>query len=175
MLLLAARSRFRRVAFHPETRQTHPRGIPWPLFVLLLVANGWFVRARLFLYLPDGPTANRRARSAMVRVAFFLAGWGAAFATLPTLWVGAAPRPGWPGSFRASASLTTSPRTNPPPSLQSPLRRPAPKEDLDEDLGSSLDARIKPAARHPRQCRSQSEPAPFAPPRECRWRPRPGR
>ncbi len=66
------------------------RGIPWPLFVILLLANGWFVRARPFLYLPDGPTANRRARSAMVRVAFFLAGWVAAFATLPTLWVGAA-------------------------------------------------------------------------------------
>ena len=52
---------------------------PWPLFVSLLLANGWFVRPRAFR---DPKTMLPRAQK---RLLGFLAAWGAAFAFLPTL------------------------------------------------------------------------------------------
>jgi hypothetical protein len=61
------------------------RGIPWPLFVSLLVANGWFVRPRGFPHLPGGPPPLVRIRHALFRLVGFAAAWLAAFAWLPTL------------------------------------------------------------------------------------------
>jgi hypothetical protein len=66
------------------------RGIPWPIFVSLLVANGWFLNARPFRYITGGPATTKRLKRALLRIPFFLAGWGIAFAALPSAWVGAA-------------------------------------------------------------------------------------
>ena len=62
---------------------------PWPLFVSLLIANGWFLRPQAFAQKKDGPTVRQRIRNAMVRLGIFAALWITAFATLPTLLVGA--------------------------------------------------------------------------------------
>lgn len=58
---------------------------PWPLFVSLLIANGWFLRPLAFAQKKNGPTAQQRIKIAMVRLALFVALWVAAFVTLPTL------------------------------------------------------------------------------------------
>ncbi|MEN8158624.1 MAG: hypothetical protein ABFS41_00985 [Myxococcota bacterium] len=70
------------------------RGVPWPLFVSLLVANGWFVRPRGFAHLEGGPPPQVRAQWALFRVVGFAAAWIAAFTWLPTLPV-AAGLAGW--------------------------------------------------------------------------------
>jgi hypothetical protein len=66
------------------------RAIPWPLFVSLLLANGWFVRPRVFGYREGGPSTQRRLAWAALRLLGFTAAWAAAFWWLPTLWVAAA-------------------------------------------------------------------------------------
>jgi hypothetical protein len=59
------------------------KGIPWPLFASLLIANGWFANARGF-------RSARHIRMALVRLLGFVGAWLAAFAWLPTLPVAAA-------------------------------------------------------------------------------------
>lgn len=59
------------------------RGIPWPLFASLLIANGWFLNARGF-------KSVRHVLLAGLRLVGFVAGWVVAFATLPTIPVGLA-------------------------------------------------------------------------------------
>jgi len=59
------------------------RGIPWPVFASLLVANGWFVSARGF-------KSTRHVVNAGVRLLVFAGAWAAALAWLPTLPVAAA-------------------------------------------------------------------------------------
>ena len=59
------------------------RGIPWPIFASLLVANGWFMSAR-------GLKSQTRVAYAAVRLLGFLGAWIAAFAWLPALPVAAA-------------------------------------------------------------------------------------
>jgi hypothetical protein len=61
------------------------RGIPWPIFVSLLVANGWFVRPHGFGHLRNGPSPGRRLFRAMLRLVGFVAAWAVAFAWLPTV------------------------------------------------------------------------------------------
>ena len=64
------------------------KGIPWPLFVLLLLANGNFWRPRGFALQRRGPDdVERRALRAMLKLALFIAGWIAAFVLLPAGWV----------------------------------------------------------------------------------------
>ena len=64
------------------------KGIPWPLFVLLLLANGNFWRPRGFALQRGGPDhVGRRAQLAMLKLALFAAGWIAAFELLPAGWV----------------------------------------------------------------------------------------
>jgi len=72
---------------HP---QLDARAVPWPLFVALMVANGWFVWPRGFPHLAHGPSPNRRVLFSMLRLVLFTAAWCWAFAALPTLWVAAA-------------------------------------------------------------------------------------
>ena len=64
------------------------RGIPWPLFMSLLVANGWFTKPQTFGYQPGGPSTNQKITNAAIRIPIFVGAWAIAFATLPTLWVG---------------------------------------------------------------------------------------
>jgi hypothetical protein len=66
------------------------RGIPWPVFVSLLVANGWFVAPRGFAQRQNGPSAESRVVRAGLRLLGFAGAWAAAFWWLPTLWVVAA-------------------------------------------------------------------------------------
>jgi hypothetical protein len=66
------------------------RGIPWPLFMSLLVANGWFLRPKPFPYIRGGPSAQQRVKRAMLRIPFFVAAWVLALTQLPSLWVGIA-------------------------------------------------------------------------------------
>ena len=76
------------------------RGVPWALFVPLLIANGWFVRPQAFVGgIPD-------IKKAALRLVAFVAAWIAAFAWLPTLpvavalaaWVAfIAPKVSWVG------------------------------------------------------------------------------
>ena len=63
-------------------------GAPWPLFVLLLLANGNFWRPKGLGLQRRGPDdVTPRAKRALVKLALFTAGWIAAFALLPTGWV----------------------------------------------------------------------------------------
>lgn len=54
------------------------RGAPWPVFVALLLANGWFLR-------PRGFRATSLVTAAAVRLLAFITVWIAAFVWLPTL------------------------------------------------------------------------------------------
>jgi hypothetical protein len=64
------------------------QGIPWPLFVLLLLANGNFWRPKGFALQRRGPDdVGARARRAAGKLALFSAGWITAFAVLPAGWV----------------------------------------------------------------------------------------
>jgi hypothetical protein len=58
---------------------------PWPLFVSLLIANGWFLRPLAFAQTKNGPTPTQRIKIAGIRLGIFAALWIAAFALLPTL------------------------------------------------------------------------------------------
>ncbi len=62
------------------------RPAPWPVFVTLLLANGWFLRPVPFDQRAGEDTVPRRIRNAMLRVPLFVAGWIAAGLLLPT-WV----------------------------------------------------------------------------------------
>ena len=61
------------------------RGAPWPVFVALLIANGWFVEPRGFGNREGGPSPLKRIRNAALRLLGFAGAWLAAFAWLPTL------------------------------------------------------------------------------------------
>jgi len=64
------------------------KGTPWPLFVLLLLANGNFWRPKGFALARGGADdVGRRAQRAMLKLALFAAGWIGAFALLPAGWV----------------------------------------------------------------------------------------
>ncbi|MDJ0788877.1 MAG: hypothetical protein QNK05_18875 [Myxococcota bacterium] len=58
---------------------------PWPIFVTLLLANGWFLRPAPFDQ-RAGDSVPRRIRNAALRVPLFVAGWIAAGWLLPS-WV----------------------------------------------------------------------------------------
>jgi hypothetical protein len=64
------------------------KGIPWPLFVLLLLANGNFWRPKGFALQRRGPDdVGARAKRAALKLALFAAAWIMAFALLPVGWV----------------------------------------------------------------------------------------
>jgi len=63
------------------------KGRPFPVFVALLLANGWFIRPVPFLLTNSKLTPLQRAKRAMRRIPFFFASWIAAFLILPTNWV----------------------------------------------------------------------------------------
>ena len=68
----------------PELDRKAP---PWSLFVLMLLAHGWFLRPKPF---PLGrPNEKPSAHPATIipRILAFVGAWIAAFALLPTSWV----------------------------------------------------------------------------------------
>jgi peroxiredoxin len=71
-------------AAYDDQPEMDSASIPWPLFVSLLIANGWFLRPVPFGQRKHGPTPQQRIQIAMVRLGGFAALWIAAFAMLPT-------------------------------------------------------------------------------------------
>ena len=71
-----------------EPTQVDMKGIPWPLFVLLLLATGNFWRPKGFGLARRGTddVAGQAARAA-AKLALFIAAWSATFAFLPASWV----------------------------------------------------------------------------------------
>lgn len=67
---------------------------PWPLFVMLLLANGWFLQPVPFNYRPGEDTVPKRIRNAMLRLAGFVAVWIAAGLLLP-IWIVVLAFAGW--------------------------------------------------------------------------------
>jgi len=68
--------------------------VPWPVFVTLLLANGWFLRPRPFDQRKNGPTVAARQRNALLRIPLFIAVLIAAFLYLP-VWVAGLALAGW--------------------------------------------------------------------------------
>jgi hypothetical protein len=68
--------------------------VPWPLFVALLLANGWFLGPVPFDQRPGKDTVPQRQRNAMRRIPLFVAAWIAAGLLLP-MWVVALAFAGW--------------------------------------------------------------------------------
>ena len=66
------------------------KGRPFPVFVALLLANGWFIRPVPFLLTNSKLSALQRIKRAARRIPIFLAVWVAAFLILPTNWVATA-------------------------------------------------------------------------------------
>lgn len=66
------------------------KGRPFPLFVALLMANGWFIRPVPFLLTNSKLSALQRIKRATRRIPIFLAIWIAAFLILPANWVATA-------------------------------------------------------------------------------------
>lgn len=73
-----------------ENPEVDSRGMPWLLFIPLLISNGWFVKLNTFGQEVGGPSVAVRMKQAALRIPFFVAAWGVAFAMLPLFWVGAA-------------------------------------------------------------------------------------
>ena len=66
------------------------KGRPFPVFVALLLANGWFIRPVPFLLTNSKLSALQRIKRAARRIPIFLAVWIAAFLILPVNWVATA-------------------------------------------------------------------------------------
>ncbi len=65
--------------------------VPFPLFILLVLANGWFLGPVFFdQRAGEGDTVLRRQRNAFIRIGLFAAAWIAAGAFLPGWLVGTA-------------------------------------------------------------------------------------
>ena len=68
--------------------------IPWPLFIALLISNGWFLNPAGFDQRVGGAPLAVRQRNAMLRIPAFIAVWVAAFTLLP-LWLPTLALAGW--------------------------------------------------------------------------------
>jgi len=79
---------------HDDNPVLDTNSVPWPLFVTLLLANGWFLRPVGFDQRVGGAASAVRQRNAVLRIPFFIAAWVAAFAFLP-LWIAALAFAGW--------------------------------------------------------------------------------
>ena len=56
---------------------------PLPIFIGLLLANGWFLGVRSFAYAPDAPPIQRRLAMAAFRLLLFVLAWIGAAMSLP--------------------------------------------------------------------------------------------
>jgi hypothetical protein len=68
--------------------------VPWAVFILLLLANGWFLRPVVFDQRSGADTVPRRQRNAALRIPIFFAAWIAAFVLLP-VWLVALALAAW--------------------------------------------------------------------------------
>ena len=65
-------------------------GKPWPIFISLLMANGWFIKPKPFLLTNGSAPIAQRARNALIRILIFIEAWILAWVMLPGIWVGLA-------------------------------------------------------------------------------------
>jgi hypothetical protein len=80
---------------HDDNPVFDSTGIPWPLFVSLLLANGWFLRPVPFdLQSGGGARIQVRILKAAIRIPIFAAAWVAAFSVLP-IWIPTLALVGW--------------------------------------------------------------------------------
>ncbi len=79
---------------HDDDPVFDSKGIPWPLFIFLLLANGWFLRPVPFDQQVGGAPIAVRLRKAGIRIPIFAAAWVAAFSVLP-LWIPTLALAGW--------------------------------------------------------------------------------
>ncbi len=79
---------------HDDTPVLDARPVPWPVFLALLISNGWFLKPSGFDQRVGKDTVAARQRNAVLRIPFFIAAWIAAFAFLP-LWVATLALMGW--------------------------------------------------------------------------------
>jgi type IV secretory pathway TrbD component len=79
---------------HDDNPVYDSTGIPWPLFVSLLLANGWFLRPVPFDQQIGGARIEVRLLKAGIRIPIFAAAWVAAFSVLP-LWIPTLALAGW--------------------------------------------------------------------------------
>ncbi len=68
---------------HDDDPELDARTVPWPFFVALLFANGWFLRPEPFDQRSQGQSVRSRQVHALLRMPLFLAAWITAFALLP--------------------------------------------------------------------------------------------
>ncbi len=68
--------------------------VPWPAFIALLFANGWFLCPVPFDQKPGRDTVRQRQRNALLRIPLFVAAWILAALLLP-MWVVALAFAGW--------------------------------------------------------------------------------
>jgi hypothetical protein len=69
---------------NPEVDSGPP---PVAVFMAALIANGWFLRVKSFVYSPGVASTPARLKKALSRWPPFIIVWLAAFGWLPTLWV----------------------------------------------------------------------------------------
>ncbi len=66
------------------------RDLPWPMFLAILLAHGWFIRPKAFPLGRSDDVASAKVSKMPRRIAIFIAAWLAAFVLLPTTWVAVA-------------------------------------------------------------------------------------
>ena len=77
-------------AAHDDNPEIDSPAPPRLVFIAALVANGWFMGLKSFVYSPGSEPTPIRFKKAFSRWPVFIALWIAAFIFLPTLWVAAA-------------------------------------------------------------------------------------
>ena len=79
---------------HDDNPSFDTSPVPWPIFISLLISNGWFLKPVGFGQRVGGVPVATRQRNAMLRILLFVAAWVAAFAYLPW-WIPAVTLAGW--------------------------------------------------------------------------------
>lgn len=77
-------------AFLDVQPELDSKGRPWPIFILLLMANGWFIKPKPFLLTNGTAPIVQRFRNALIRIPIFIAAWILVWVMLPGTWVGLA-------------------------------------------------------------------------------------
>ena len=73
-----------------DTAEMDVKPPPWPFFISLLLAHGWFIKPTVFPLSRPGDPDNVHPASVIPRLIGFVVLWLAAFAFLPTVWVAGA-------------------------------------------------------------------------------------
>ena len=93
------------------------KGIPWVLFLAMLLAHGWFLRPKTFPYTRSDEEPSANPVYMIPRIVGFVGAWAAAFAFMPTGWVALALAGWlalvWPGLARIHRGFQNVPEGEP--------------------------------------------------------------